>query len=204
MGRIILASLLSGIALYIWGMMSWMVLLLHDGTVRPLPDPQAVVDVLNKQDLESGFYIYPSFPEDSSSEGTEMQEFEKRHQAGPIFSVVFKPEGTPSMPPAMMIAGLLINIVSSFVAASLLSMAINSGACFTYFQRFRFVALLGVFASIVSFLALKNWMYFPTDFTRAMMLDLIISWIIGGLVIAALIKSTKGATAVKEDTQPES
>lgn len=208
MGRIILASLLSGIILFVWGMLSWMVLPIHDGTVRPLPDAQAVIDVLKKQNLEDGYYLYPAFPDGSSGPGPEMeaamQEFEKKHQAGPIFSVIYKSQGMPSMPPEMMIAGLLINMLSSFIAATLLSMAVKNGAMFTYFQRFRFVALIGVFAAIVSFLNLKNWMYFPTDFTRAMMLDLLLTWIIGGLVIAALIKPAKPILETKESSQPES
>lgn len=208
MGRIILASILSGIILFVWGMLSWMVLPIHDGTLRPLPDSQAVIDVLKKQNLEDGYYLYPAYPESPSGPGPEMdammQEFEKKHQAGPIFSVIYKAEGMPPMPPQMMIAGLLINMLSSFIAATLLSMAIKNGARMTYFQRFRFVALIGVFAAIVSFLNLKNWMYYPTDFTRAMMLDLLLTWIIGGLVIAALIKPAKAIPEANESSQSES
>lgn len=205
MGRILLASLLSGILLFVWGMLSWMVLPLHDGTVRPLPDAQAVVDALETQSLEEGLYAYPAFPEVSSETepgmAAAMEAFEKKHRAGPLFSVIYRREGGPAMPPEMMLTGFLINVLSSFVAASLLSMAIRNGARFTYFQRVRFVGLLGVFAAIVSFLALKNWMYFPTDFTRAMMLDLLLAWIIGGLVIAALIKPVK-TLAVSEGNRP--
>lgn len=199
MVRIVLVSLLSGIVLFAWGMLAWMVFPIHDGTLKPLPEAVAVVSVLKQQRLEDAYYVYPAFPENVENQEAVMKEFEQQHKSGPIFSLIYHSQGTEPMPPAMMGGGLLINLVSSFIAVVLLSMAIRNGARFTFFQRFRFVALLGVFAAVVSYLALKNWMYFPGDFTNGMILDLLISWILAGIVIAALIKPA----TVTAEAEPE-
>ena len=51
-----------------------------------------------------------------------------------------------------------------------------------------FVFLLGVFASLVGPGADWNWWGFPANFSLAMAGDLLIAWLLVGVVQAALIK----------------
>jgi hypothetical protein len=64
-----------------------------------------------------------------------------------------------------------------------------------YGQRVFFVALLGVFAAIFRDVALVNWMMFPWDYSQAMIVDVVISWVLAGLILGAIVKRPAAAAA---------
>jgi hypothetical protein len=85
----------------------------------------------------------------------------------------------------MLAAGLLIDFLAALLAAYIVSL---SDRCRHYLPRVGVVALLGVFAALVTHLAYWNWMTFPLDHTIAMAIDVVIGWIVAGLVIAAIVR----------------
>ena len=189
--RILLGSLLSAVVLFAFGMMSWMVLGLHDGTVRKLPDQAAVAAMLAEQKLETGVYSYPAtaepVPEAPAAEQQKaFDDWAALRRQGPNFSVFYHAQGDEPFAPAVLGGGFAINFVCSIIAATLLWMAGPSLA--SYGRRVLFVALLGVFAAIFRDVALVNWMSFPWDYTQAMIVDVLISWGLAGLILGAIVK----------------
>lgn len=188
--RILLASLLSAIVLFVFGMASWMVFGLHGDTIRTLPDQAAVTAVLEEQKLTTGVYSYPMMvpsPEAPAAEQQQaMDEWQALRRQGPVFSVFYQAAGAEPFAPEVLGRGFAINFVCSLIAAALLWMA--GGSLASYGQRVLFVALLGVFAAIFRDVALFNWMSFPWDYTQAMIVDVLISWVLAGLILGAIVK----------------
>ncbi len=182
MKQIILAGVIGAVVYYAWGMAAWMALPIHHDTMHNLPQEDSVKKALVEQNLEPGYYVVPTWPKDNDQE--KMNAFKEAHRQGPIVSIIYAHGGEP-MPPAMMAKGMVIDLVAAFVAALLLS---GATCCRYYLQRVGFVLGLGLFASVVSYGALWNWMYFPLDYTLGMVVDVILGWTLVGMVMGFIIK----------------
>jgi hypothetical protein len=188
--RIVLGSVLSAVVLFVYGMASWMALGIHIDTMFPVPDAPAALALVQGQLPKSGVYVYPMIepPSDASTEvkTKAMEEMMALHRQGPIFSIFYSAEGAEMMGPEMLGRGFGINLACSLIAAILLWMAAPSLPRFL--QRVFFVALLGAFAAIFRDVALYNWMIFPWPWTQAMITDVVVSWVLGGVILGAIVK----------------
>ncbi|MCA9114845.1 MAG: hypothetical protein KDA79_07130 [Planctomycetaceae bacterium] len=187
--RFLLAMVTGTIVIYAWGMAAWMALPIHDGTLHRLPDPTAITQALRAQQLKGGLYTYPAMPEhaaDATAEqkAAEMKEFTDRHLAGPLVTVIYHPEGGQPMPPEMLVRGLAIDVVAVFLVCLILVLCGPIG----FVRRLLIVVLVGGFAATVSHVALWNWMYFPLDYTVAMVLDVVLGWALTGLFLALILR----------------
>ncbi|MBU1298146.1 MAG: hypothetical protein KKF20_01085 [Bacteroidetes bacterium] len=185
MKKIILAGLTAGIAITIWQFAAWMVLPLHKDTIKPTPNEEAVTTVLSNSITEEGVYGLPNAPKQRNNP-EEMKQWEEKFRRGPLATIFYRPTGDNPAMTSQFIIRFIIQIIAAMIAAWLLSR--STAASQSYISRVCFVGVLGIFASIVTHVSFWNWMYFPLKYTTAMMADLIIGWIIGGLVIAAFIK----------------
>src|SRR3990170_4530509 len=138
MGRVLIATVVGAVVLFAWGMAAWMVLPLHDGSIKRISDETVVATLLQKQGLKTGVYMYPAMPEPGA--GMPQQEIEKaeaewkeRHTNGPIFSIYYTTEGSEPMPPKMMAGGWVINFIAVCIASVLLRLA--SGGGLSYLRR---------------------------------------------------------------------
>jgi len=186
--RILVAALLGAIVYYVWGMLAWMALPLHTPTMTGLVDEAAVTNILTEQNLETGVYSAPMWENEAAMSDPDSA-FTKNHLRGPIYTIYYQRDGMVPMGPKVLLMGVTIDFAASLLAALLLSCA-ASGCCQSYWRRVGFVAGLGVFTAVVGHGAYWNWMYFPTDYTIAFMIDNIVGWTLTGLVIAAIVKPT--------------
>ncbi|MDZ7290008.1 MAG: hypothetical protein ONB44_06170 [candidate division KSB1 bacterium] len=182
MKRVFIAGLLGGLAVFVWGMISWMALPWHNTTMHSLANEDAIVENLRANLTTTGVFYFPGEPHSEA----EMQAFTEKHKRGPLGFLVYLAEGRDPMAPMLFVRGLLLNLITAILAAYLLSQAVDKLK--TYVQRVAFVGLLGVFAALVSHVTSWNWFYFPADYTLVMSADLVVAWIIAGLVIAWRIK----------------
>lgn len=181
MKRIVLAGLLGGLAVFVWGSVSWVLLPWHLATMHPIPDGEAVTEALVTRVTAPGIYLYPGVAEPGQEDVVEA-----RYRRGPnINFLAYAPVGTAPMSPAPFLRGFLLCVVTAWLAAALLARAAPTLP--GYAHRVLYVALLGGFAALATRLVDWNWMSFPLDYTLVMAADLVLAWLAGGLVIAALI-----------------
>jgi hypothetical protein len=196
MARIITAGVAGAVIYFIWGMLAWMVIPLHDSTVLALPQERAIVDALAAQNLETGVYVAP-YADDPAAMSDPESAFMKNHQAGPIVSIYYQKQGAVPMNVGVLLTGFLIDLLGAALAACLLS---SIGACGrSYWCRVGFVTGLGVFVALMGHASYWNWMSFPAGYTLAFMIDVIVGWFLAGLAIAWLIKpseTTDSATQI--------
>lgn len=194
MKKLFLASLAGGFILFVWGFLAWAVLPLHDASFRSLPNEDHIVPTLQTNITEGGVYYFPGMPEEMPGMSDEQREanmnaWMEQHKRGPLGMIVFHPGGQDPMMIGQFVGGLIIFLIAAFIAAWLLSR--SSAIASTYIARVAYCGMLGVFVSFVSYISNMNWLYFPMDYTTAMVADTIIGWLLAGLAIGAIVKMPK-------------
>ena len=183
MSRTILAGFLGAIVLMIWGFLSWDVLPFHRSTMHALGNEDAVVAALKAGNAANGTYMIPAMGTDEASKKAAMEKM----KAGPTAWVHYHSDGYDQMDVMYLVKGFFICMVSSMLAASLLS-KLSWSLASKFGARVGFVMVLGVFLAVAGRISDWNFMGYPADFTLALVADDIIGWTLAGLVIAWRIK----------------
>jgi len=191
MKKLLIAGIVGGIILFLWGWLSWSVLPIHTSSMRNIGNEDAVVSSMHINMDQKGVYAFPAMP--STHDQAAMDEWAQKYQQGPVGMIIYNPEGGEPVMSSQMIIGIIISILSSLMAAWFLSRSTAVGS--TYILRVAYCGMLGVFVSFVSHLVNWNWMGYPIDYTIAWIMDAVIGWILAGIGIAAIIKAPKTSAA---------
>ncbi len=194
--RVILGGLAGAVTLFVWGMLAWMALPIHEGTLHRLPDERMIVADFLDKGLKTGVYQSPMpaepKPDATAADGEAvMKEWIDRRLAGPNFLLIYRAEGSHPMSPLVFGRGFAMNLTATLIAAFLVSLC--GARCPTWIQRTGVVAMLGLFTALMGHGNLWNWMDFPNDWTIAMIVDQLLGWTIVGGVIAAIVRPPKTA-----------
>jgi hypothetical protein len=185
MTKVLFAGILGGIVLFVWSFAAWVVLPLHTNTIKPVPNEDAFTNVLRTQIPTKSVYIFPYNPGMGGTPEAQSA-WAQKMERGPSGMLIINPAGTSPVMAGQMVVGMILNIFAALVVAWLLSR--STAANSSYFSRVAFCGMFGIFATFFDYLVMWNWMGFPTDFTSAMIVDALISWLLAGMVIARFIK----------------
>lgn len=185
--RVLLAGILGGILMFLWGGL-W-----HDqlptafAGLRSLPAEQAVVSVLKANVTEPGMYLFPGFgvPDDApfAQKKAAMQNLEKNPPGGPQGVLIYDPVGT-GLSAKMLATEATTNIVQALLVAFLLAQV----ALRRFSSRLGFAFVVGLLASITTNISLWNFYRFPTNWIESQIAFLIIGYFLVGIVVAAIVK----------------
>ena len=184
--RFILAGVLAGVAMFMWGAISHMMLPWHEATMNTFRDEDLVAEVLMKEAPVSGIYIAPMagmLDEGLTSEQKEqrMQEAWDKGAKGPNIFMTFQREGKDGM--AMpMILDFVTLVLMSFLMLWLLAAAPN----LTFVGKVLFVTIAGTAG--IALVQLEQWIWwsFSTSYALVNIVDSAIRWAVGGAVLAWL------------------
>lgn len=186
MKKILFAAVAGMIVYFLWGLVSWTVLQLHDGSLLPFPDEASTTVQALEDDLpNTGVYYYPPQPEDMSDKG-QVKRFSELHEGGPIFSVFYLKEGRPVMDWRLFLKSAINYFLLSFLLAFALRQVVESLS--SWVQRVLFVTVIGVVIALATYVDNWIWLYHPLPYVVMMSVDLIIRWLLLGMVIAFIIK----------------
>ena len=195
MVRIVIAGLLGGAVLFIWGAVSWLWVPWHQ--MGKLPQESIVQRALQSTGADSGVYWFPMMDPDEINEsmsdeakGAVREAYAIRHKDGPVGMLVYNDEGSDPMPMMMHVKGFLLYFVTALAAATMMSMAASSLG--GYFGRVLFVLLLGVYVAVGTIMISWNYMLYPLRFSLEMAGDSVAGALLLGLVISGLIKPRIG------------
>jgi hypothetical protein len=188
-GRVILGAMLGGIAMFVWGALSHMVLGFTDHSLKSIPDEAAVVGTLESKIAQPGIYLYPGLPPnfEKMSKADQQAAFERMGEANktrPHGLIIYAPPAGAVMSPAQLGRQLAGDIATALVAAILLAITAPAG----YPRRLVIVSLAGLFGGCLIHLPYWNWYGFPGDFTVFSLLDDVLRATAGGLVLAAIVR----------------
>ena len=167
--RLLAAALFSAIILFFFGFLWW-------GVLMPILKPVGIISsndlVTNMSEAlpTSGLYMYPSYVEHDES------------HTGPM-AILFYEKTAPFMP-LMMGMGLGHMFVTALIASIFVSWLSPP----TFTQRLGIVVLLGLFVAVWADVGNMIWWRHPIAWTAFHFAYDLLSWLIAGLVIAALVK----------------
>jgi len=183
---LIKCSIVGGIVVF---MISWLVLPWHTATLNTFENEQAVVGALLANAPKDGIYVIPDMnkeaqtqaqPSDNGSYGNE----EPAAGTPYVFAnIVRTAPGKEAMTKS-----IVIGVISQMIGAFIVTFLLLKAKAMKYGKRVGFVTILGLFLGLMSALPMWNWWAFPAGFTIVSILDPLIAWFFGGLVIAKLVK----------------
>ena len=188
MKRLITGGIVGGITLFVWGFISWVVLTWHFDTVRHDVGMTAVVENIEEHLQETGVYYFPPMSTMKPDEA-EMEAYTELHKNSPSGMIFYNAEQLAPMSPPRLFAGFLADIGAAFFATMLLILALPSLP--KYWGRVVYVAALGVFAIFAIRMVDGVFFNLPISWTVNMILDTAISWMLAGLVLAAIVRPPK-------------
>jgi hypothetical protein len=182
--RILLAGVVGGVALFMWGGLAHMVLGLGSIGIKDLPQ-QSVLDSLRTSVTESGFYMFPKV----DSSGKPLPGL----AGGPNGILIYHATGAGAPMTSQLINECALNIVMALCAAFLLSLAPGLNG---YGARVGFVTFLGLMVGLMTHAQYWNWYGFPLNYTLSYIGVDIVGFLIVGLVAAQFVKPASAQAAV--------
>jgi hypothetical protein len=188
MFRIVLGGVVAGLLIYVWGMVSWMVLGLHDASMHHAKNDETLAAAIRNSIDKTGVYMVPFPPADlmTGVESESAKKWMEQHKTTTVATVFATSPGGEIMPPEVLLRGLGLDVAAGLVAATLLSMAVRPG--FGFVSRVVFVTLMGVFATLLTEWKSWNWLPAPTDWIVAMSVDTVVSSFLAALALAVIIR----------------
>lgn len=176
--RILLAGILGGFALFLWGGLSHMVLGLGQVGIQYLPQQEPVMDALKAAVPKSGFYFFPM--------ADAAMKLPPEKAGGPYGIMIYHSSGAGGPMTSQLIKECALNIVMALFAAYVLSLASGLAG---YGSRVGFVTLLGLMVGLMTNVQYWNWYGFPMNYTAVGVFNDVVGFLIVGLIAAAFVKS---------------
>lgn len=171
---LIRCSFIAGIVVFLWAMLSWVVLPMHNMTINAFAQPSEVESCLTKYAPHDGIYVLPGM------------DAKKEDLAGKPFIFVNIRRGVDL---GNMAGQLTCSIITQIIGAFLITYLLIRAKVTRYWNRVWFVTAIAAIAAILGTLPAWTWWHFPGMWTFLESFDLIVGWFIGGLVIAKLVKN---------------
>lgn len=184
MGRLLIAGLIGGIAMFIWSALAHTVLPLGETGLRQV-GPDSAVPAAIQQELgdRDGLYSFPGVDGNPHEDEAAMAALMEKQKTGASGLIVYHRAGyAPDMGPLMGVE-LALEIVQSLILAWLLSGLVAAGLA----ARTLASALIGVAVGISTNGSYWNWWGFPADYTLAAVVIQVVGYTVAGLVIAFVL-----------------
>jgi hypothetical protein len=179
----LIAAVLGGVTMFVWGGFSHLVLLKGVGFSR-VSDEARIVSALRTSLPGDGLYFLPSIDIRGNPSAEETAAWEARFRAGPTGMIVYHAAGDAPVSPKK----LAVQFLSILLAAGILSYVLSFTIA-TYWRRVALAGLLGAFGLFAISTIYWNWYGFPNAFFLAQGVDMVVGWSLAGAVIAKLIPS---------------
>jgi hypothetical protein len=181
--RIFLAALAGAVAMFVWTSIAHVATPLGVIGFSQIPNEAAVLQTMDSSiGAKPGLYFFPWVDPRDPNMMAKTDALEKAHGHGLL---VYQGPGQnidgDMMP--MLIKEFIKQFVQALIAAWIVSM-IAAG----YATRVGVVALIGVSASVATNVSYWNWYGFSLDYTAAQVFIEIMSGLVAGLAIAAVLR----------------
>jgi hypothetical protein len=187
--RVLLGSLVGSVVVFIVSSIWHLTPVLGEIGVKALPGEDTVLAGLRASLHEPGLYYFPAPDMSPGRTKEEMKAgqaaYLERFRRGPSGILVYQPGGEGLNFGKLMVRQFLFGLAGAFVVAWIL--ALTAGTT-SYGSRVLLVLLVTLFGGVVYALPEWNWYGFPASYTIASIASFLVSWGIGGLAMAAIVK----------------
>ena len=186
--RIVIASLVGMVILFVYQALSWSVSPIHKNTFGYSKDQDAIVAFLSQHLHEDEIYYMPSPPP-----GASMQEHEDmmKSMVGKPYALVNYHNSMSGNMTSAYITGLLLNLACVLLIVLLMSRA--AIAFTTFGSRLRLVMTFSVFLVLAAPMMTMNWWGYPWHYVMGDITDMLLGWFCCGLWLAWYMGRAKKA-----------
>ncbi len=177
---LVLPILLSAVFVFVVSSLIHMVLQIHKGDYRKLPNEDAVLDAMRSAGVQPGQFMFPC---PTSMKDMGSPEMVAKYRRGPIGSLIVRPSGDIGMGKALMQWFVLCVVISVFVAY-LTGLALPPEA--TGAQVFRFAAAATVLGHAFSSVNDSIWKGLSWTTTAKFVFDGVVYGLVTGATFAWL------------------
>lgn len=183
MKKLLLASLVGAIIIFMWNAISWMVLPIHFDAFKYTPSQDSILNRLNSSGLESAAYMLPLAdnrnltPSDSKYQ-EERKSLDAHLKGKPVAMIFFNKSFEGDMA-STFVMGFLYLFISVFCVSLILLAA--SSKVNTFGGRLWIVMLIALLFAFQGPMSDYNWMHFPWHYVRPMIIDIFVSWGLCGI-----------------------
>jgi len=180
--RILLAALAGAVAMFLWTAVAHMATPLGRVGFDQMPNEAAVIQPMGANiGAKGGLYIFPYVdPNDPKM----MEKYAEITKTTPSGMLLYRPAPDPmgaTMTP-MLIKEFLKQFAQCLIAAWIVSMIAGS-----FIMRAGIVTAIGASAGIATNVSYWNWYGFPLNYTEAQILIEVVSGLVAGLAISAVL-----------------
>ncbi len=204
--RVILASFLGALVLFVWISISWMYCPYHMKANLKFTNEAVVAKVLQDNAPVSGIYVLPNMSKDSTVTATTAPDVNTPAAKGApkvkvtvttpavvvdpksmpfVFTSIYKP-GVDSMKMNIIVEFLTSLLAAFYFALLLLFVKSHNFAC-----RIGFVIIFALTVAVISDAPYWNWWHFSNEFTYLAMADKLIGWTLAGTLMTMIIRNKK-------------
>ncbi|MEO8647976.1 MAG: hypothetical protein ABI539_02300 [Acidobacteriota bacterium] len=182
--RILIAGIVGGIVMFMWGAFSHMVIGMGEAGVKNAPNEPAVVAALKANLTEPGFYFVPGMDMSREQTAEEKAAWTAAYTTGPNAIIVYHPTGETPMSPRQFGVELGSNIAAALIVALFFTWLTPS-----FSKRVALATLVGLVAWLSVNVSYWNWYRFPGSMMASELIEELIGWFLVGLVMAFIVRS---------------
>ncbi|HEY6940632.1 hypothetical protein [Dokdonella sp.] len=182
MVRVILAAIVGGFLMFVWGAVAHTLLPFEREALKPLPNEAAVIASLDGQVPQPGMYAFPWL--DFAHATPDQQEaWKQRIASGPSGLMVYRPNGGEAMSPRQLVSEFASNVLAALFGALLL-VQLGGGVG----RRVLSMAAIGIAAWLSISVSQWTWYGFSTSFLIGDFADQFGGWLLAGIGMSLLLK----------------
>lgn len=179
-------AVIGGLVVFIWGIISWMVLPIHKHCFKKFSDESWVAEVISKNAPEDGIYVLPNtFSYTDQTSRKEIDRGIRMLEEGPFMFASVRSGGIEKMG----MVPLLVALITQMIGAWIVTWMLMQTKGLKFKKQVAFITLFGIGVGVLSQLPNWNWWKFSGSYTFAIFLDLAIGWFLAGLAIAKINKA---------------
>ncbi|ULU23900.1 hypothetical protein [Dyella terrae] len=189
--RVLVAALMGGIVMFIWGAVAHMALGLGDiGMRQPVAEDTVLASLRPGLGEQAGVFLLPSIDPAKMGDKTVMAAYSAKAKASPYAFMVYMPQGDDLSD----MSGRLPREWASDTLSALMLAFVMGLAAFSFMTRLSIALAASVFAWLSTMVPYWNWYMFPTNFTVAALVEQVIGWLLAGAVMAWWLGRSKRRT----------
>lgn len=178
MKKLLFASFIGAIIIFMWNAISWMALPIHFNSLKYASSQDSILNVLNSSGLEDAAYMLPQVDNRNVNPSDSKYQEERKtlhdHLKGKPVALVFFTKAYEGEMTSSFVMGFLYVFISVFCVCLILLAA--AAKVNTFGGRLWIVMLMALLFAFQGPMSDYNWMHFPWHYVRPMILDLLISW----------------------------
>lgn len=180
--RVVLAAILGGLLMFVWGAVAHTALPFEQAAFKQVPHEEALLSTLGGV-AEPGMYAFPWIDMGGRATPEQQEAWRQRIASGPSGLLVFKPSGGEAMSPRQLVTEFFSNVLAALFGALLLVQLPGS-----YGRRVVSMAFIGIAAWLSISVSQWTWYGFSTPFLIGDLVDQVGGWLLAGIGMAALIR----------------